>query len=345
MSDLPRPVVFQPILKPKPWGGRSLETQFHKSLPAGELIGESWEVSGLPGDESRVRDGPLAGTSLHELLLRWGEGLLGRVAPVDGRFPLLVKLLDAREALSVQVHPRPRPPLDDRTPGVKHEAWYVLAADSGAEILAGLNDSIHAEWLQREARSPRIANGLRRWRVSAGDCYYLPSGTLHALGAGVVVAEVQTPSDVTYRMYDWGRVDADGRPRELHVDAALANARLDITTSEILQPISACPDIAAAQRVCACERFTIDRVTLAAGAAMRPVAGEMQILLFVSGAGEIHFSIDAVRTGAGDACLIPAMCAAATAVRAVSASELLVIRGNSPIKNKQNINPRAELTR
>ncbi|MBL8880600.1 MAG: class I mannose-6-phosphate isomerase [Phycisphaerales bacterium] len=327
MNDTPRPIALRPIFKPKPWGGRSLARLFNKPLPPDEPIGESWEVADLPGDESLVRDGPFAGVSLHELMSRWGERLLGRVTPVNGRFPLLVKLLDAREALSVQVHPRPQSALGDRTPGIKHEAWYVLAADHGAEILAGLNDTIDAEWLKRQARSKRVADGLRRWPVAVGDCYYLPSGTLHALGAGVVVAEVQTPSDVTYRLYDWGRVDATGRPRALHFDAALANVRDDIRTEQILQPIAACPDIPSARRVCTCERFTIDRASLAAGAARRPAPAEMQIMVLLSGATDVRFRDEGLRLRGGDCCIIPAECASDTVIHAEPASELLLVRG------------------
>lgn len=327
MIGRPAPLILKPIFKPKPWGGRSLERLFGKSLPASVSIGESWEVSGLPGNESIVRDGPYAGRSLHELAAMWGRDLLGDVAPVEGRFPLLVKFLDARETLSVQVHPRPLPNLGDQTPGIKHEAWYVLAADDGAEILAGLAEGVDADRLRRDARSSAIANCLRRWPVVPGECFYLPSGTLHALGAGVVVAEVQTPSDVTYRMHDWGRVDAAGNLRELHVDRALENTRFDIHVNEIRQSPAACADIAGAERVCACERFTIDREVLVPQQAISLAPREMQIILPLTESLEILHGTGGSNLSAGDAGVVPASCAAEVSLRSDEPCVVLIVRG------------------
>ncbi len=323
MNVAPLPVMFEPLLKPKPWGGRRLATLFGRHLPGVDPIGESWELADLPGNESRVRGGPLDGTSLRDLVQRWGRSLLGDAELVDGRFPLLVKFLDASQNVSVQVHPKPATEADERTrtsvgksrqrraaviPSVKHEAWYVVYADPGAKLYIGLKPGVGPEDVRRAGSTAALVDLLRVWDASPGECYYLPSGTPHALGAGVVVAEVQTPSDVTYRLYDWGRVGLDGRPRELHVDEALANIRYDVTAELIRPSPSVAPLFAEraaagaspaeerstteahAVRLVGCDCFLIDRLDLSAGAAYAPPAGSMSIWIMVSGSGRMRWA-------------------------------------------------------
>lgn len=223
------PIVFEPRFKAKLWGGRKLESLLGKSLPAGELVGESWELVDLASDQSVVARGPAKGQTLTDLLHAWGPRLTGEAALADGRFPLLIKFLDARETLSVQVHP------DEEAArsiggGVqpKHETWYVVQAEEGACIYRGVRKGTTPEKFREALAEGRAEEHLVRVPARAGHCFYLPAGTIHALGAGVVVAEVQTPSDVTYRLYDWERVDPSlGRPRELHLKEGLACARFD----------------------------------------------------------------------------------------------------------------------
>ncbi len=220
----PYPLTFEPILKPRIWGGRALEQVLGKPLPPGETIGESWELCDLETDQSVVRTGPAQGRTLAQMVREWGPQLLGEAALVDGRFPLLLKFLDAQQTLSVQVHP------DAATAGrlggavrIKHEAWYIIDAAPEAFIYRGLRSGVTADGFRAALAEGGVASLLNRIPVRKGQCYYLPSGTVHALGAGVLVAEVQTPSDVTYRLYDWDRLDArTGRPRDLHVEEALA---------------------------------------------------------------------------------------------------------------------------
>jgi mannose-6-phosphate isomerase len=303
MSIPPLPVVFEPIFKPKPWGGRRLETLLGKRLPPGEPIGEAWELADLPGNESRVRGGPLAGTTLSELVRVWGRGLLGDAELASGHFPLLIKFLDACENLSVQVHPKPGvgDPRD-----IKHEAWYVVAAEPGAQLYIGLQPGVRPDDVARAANAPAIVKLLRAWEVQAGQCYYLPSGTPHALGAGVVVAEVQTPSDVTYRLYDWGRVGLDGRPRELHIPPALANIRYDVTENEILStPTPIADECAARTLLLACERFTIQHVRalpVHTPARSRPA---MSIWMVLAGGGQLTLGDTACWFERGDVVLVP----------------------------------------
>lgn len=247
------PLVFHPIPQPRIWGSDRLSTLLGKPFDLNDCIGESWEISGLRGNESRVRGGAFDGLSLTEMIARHHTQLLGQGAVETSEFPLLIKFLDAAQHLSVQVHPKPP------AAHVKHEAWYIVHAEPGAELFIGLNEGVTAEDVRRAANTPEMRGLLHARPARAGDCFYLPSGTLHALGAGIVVAEVQTPSDVTYRLYDWERVDASGKPRKLHIDDGLENIRYDVGESEIVQPrrqFSA--DGHTRTRVCECDRFTID---------------------------------------------------------------------------------------
>jgi mannose-6-phosphate isomerase len=221
----PCPIIFEPIFKPKLWGGRKLEALLGKSLPPNEPIGESWEAADLEDDQSVVAAGPAKGMRLDELVRQWGEGFLGGADLFEGRFPLLLKYLDAREDLSVQVHPSPAvASARGGVTRVKNEAWYILDAEPGGCIYRGLTPGTTEAGFRAAIANGSCASLLQRIPVRPGQCYYLPSGTVHALGAGVVVAEVQTPSDVTYRVFDWNRVEpATGKPRTLHVDDALAS--------------------------------------------------------------------------------------------------------------------------
>ncbi|HSK90156.1 MAG TPA: type I phosphomannose isomerase catalytic subunit [Euzebyales bacterium] len=226
MSELP-PLRLDPVLVPKPWGGRRL-ADFGKALPPDEMIGESWEVADLteaPGSavddpRSRVAGGPLAGAALGDLVDRFGADLLGSAAPTaEGRFPLLVKFLDAREHLSVQVHPTEEYVARHPEARLKTESWYVIDAAPDAELFLDAVPGTTREQLGPVLGSPQIVPLLQRVPASAGDFHHLPAGLLHALGAGVLVAEVQTPSDTTFRVYDW--TDEYGRPeRDMHVTQA-----------------------------------------------------------------------------------------------------------------------------
>ncbi len=212
------PLLFRPILKSRIWGGRRL-AELNKPLAAGEVIGESWEVADLPpeieGGQSVVANGPLTGRTLNSVLEEHRPALLGSCAD-QPRFPLLIKYLDARENLSVQVHPDRAYVERHPEAHLKDEAWVVIDHDPGAVIYRGLRIRLDARTLRKRIESGEIANDLHAIEVKRGQCHYLPSGTIHALGAGVLVAEVQTPSDTTFRLFDWGRTS-----RELHIDEAI----------------------------------------------------------------------------------------------------------------------------
>jgi mannose-6-phosphate isomerase len=228
----PYPLVFEPILKEKVWGGRRL-AEFGKKLPSGVRVGESWELADLPATSpsgggggaarSIIVNGSLAGKSLHEALSLWGDAMLGGVQPTpEGNFPLLVKFLDAGQNLSVQVHPSPEYAAAHPDAHIKSETWYVLEAEPGAVIYKGVRPGTDREALAEAIRRGTVLDHVLTEPARTGDCHHLPSGTLHALGAGVLVAEVQSPSDTTFRLYDWaeeyGRSD-----RQLHIDEGLEN--------------------------------------------------------------------------------------------------------------------------
>jgi mannose-6-phosphate isomerase len=209
------PYLLTPLYKQKIWGGRNLERLYGKPLPAATPIGESWELADLVEGECGIANGPRAGQSLRQVVAEAGRDLMGKTPLLgNGRFPLLLKLLDAVENLSVQVHP------DDEAakaiPGaaLKTECWYVLASEGGS-IYKGVKEGVTADSFRRALAEDDVSNLLMRFDVGPGDFHYLPAGTVHALGAGVVVAEVQTPSDTTYRVSDWGR------GREIHVERAM----------------------------------------------------------------------------------------------------------------------------
>lgn len=221
------PLKFQPIYKPKIWGGRNLERLFERSLPANEKIGESWELCDLKEGVSLAVNGPLAGMTLTEITSTLGDDLLGPAQPMpDGRFPLLLKLLDANGILSLQVHPDEQAVEDlGGDAALKTECWYYIESRNGY-IYKGVKEGVGPDEFRSAIESERAEDVVRRVDIETGDFHYLPAGTVHALGPGLVVAEVQTPSDTTFRVTDWGR------GREIHVEESMKCIRFGLTGDE-----------------------------------------------------------------------------------------------------------------
>lgn len=219
------PVAFEPLFMERVWGGRGLEEHFGKELPDGAVIGEAWEVVDRPEAQSVVASGPLAGVELQALWSGPDRGKLfgSRALGAGDRFPLLVKLLDARDTLSVQVHP-PTHLADGLGGEPKNELWYLAAATPGAHLFAGLRAGVTQEQFSRAlADGEDVSALLHRIDVTAGDALFIPSGRVHAIGAGCLIVEIQQNSDTTYRVYDFDRPGLDGKPRELHVPESLAS--------------------------------------------------------------------------------------------------------------------------
>ena len=216
------PLKFKPYLCEKVWGGEKI-APFKGIFTTRNRIGESWEISAVPGHVSVVDNGPLAGKSLTDIMISNGVELAGKkvIEKTGTEFPLLIKFIDAKADLSVQVHPTDE--LAARTnPGQKGktEMWYVVGADKGAKLLSGLTQEITPEEYEEKVQDNTITDVLGRYEVHPGDVFFLPAGRIHAIGAGSFVAEIQQTSDITYRIYDYGRLGLDGKPRELHLEKA-----------------------------------------------------------------------------------------------------------------------------
>lgn len=220
------PLTFHPRFKERVWGGRSLERLYGKALPPGVPVGESWEISDRPRESSVIANGPLAGKDLRWLMEHHQAELLGAAKPLAGRFPLLIKILDARDKLSLQVHPPPRRAAElGGEP--KTEMWYIADATPGAELYVGLKAGITRAEFEDKLRTGRVAECFHRVAVRAGDAMFLPSGRVHAIGSGLVIFEIQQNSDTTYRVFDWNRAGLDGRPREVHLAQSLASINFE----------------------------------------------------------------------------------------------------------------------
>ena len=217
------PMLFHPILKEKIWGGQKLNTVLHKDLHQIDQCGEAWELSAVTGNVSEVRNGPLKGKSLTQLIDSYGADLVGSAVweQYGNEFPLLVKFLDANQDLSIQVHP------DDELAQARHqcagktEMWYVLEVDPGSRLIAGFNQSLDSGQYLKHLKSHTLNEILNYEEVFADDVFYIPAGRVHTIGKGILLAEIQQTSDITYRIYDFDRVDKDGNKRELHVEQAL----------------------------------------------------------------------------------------------------------------------------
>jgi mannose-6-phosphate isomerase len=232
--NLTEPITFIPLFMERIWGGRRLETIFGKALPTEKRIGESWEIVDREEAQSVVSNGPLKGKTLHDLWQHHRDDIFGAVKPAS-RFPLLIKLLDAQDKLSLQVHP-PARAANELGGECKTEFWYVAAADPGAELFVGLDKPMTREAFEKCIHTGTIAGCVHSVSVRTGDSMFLPSGRFHALGAGSVIVEIQQNSDTTYRVFDWNRVDENGEPRQLHVAPALQCIDFDDVRPDLVRP-------------------------------------------------------------------------------------------------------------
>lgn len=224
--EFTQPLVFEPLFMERLWGGRRLATLFGKRLPPTARIGESWEIVDRADAQSVVHEGPLQGRTLNDLWTRHREEIFGAGLPATPRFPLLFKLLDAQERLSVQVHPRPENAAQlGGEP--KTEMWFILDALLESDLYAGLKRGVTRADFELARREGRVADLIHHIPVKAGDAIFIPSGRIHAIGSGNVIFEVQQNSDTTYRVFDWNRVDQKGRPRALHVEESLQSIRFE----------------------------------------------------------------------------------------------------------------------
>lgn len=301
------PLRFRPLLRHYVWGGDQLASLLGKPVPAGQQCAESWEICDRGEDQSLVADGPLAGTPLASLVQDRAEEIFGRHPP-SARFPLLLKFLDARHTLSVQVHPNDVQAARLTPPDLgKTEAWIVLEAEPDARIYAGLLYGVDAQSLAQAVASGECEKCLHQFKPNPGDCVFLPAGTVHALGGGLLVAEIQQSSDTTYRLFDWNRVGADGRPRPLHIREALDV--VDYHRGPVHPQVPSPTDRRHVERMVESDRFVLDRWTLDEPIA---IGGDQRfhVLAVLAGAVEIAAGASTQQLGRGDSLLLPASLAA-----------------------------------
>jgi len=295
-----------------------------KPIGPGEDYAESWEIVDHGADQSVVAAGSLQGLTLSELVACHGDELFGRHAG-QAQFPLLFKFLDCNRTLSVQVHPNDEQGARLEPPDLgKTEAWVVLAAEPGSKIYAGLKPEVTREHLATAIAAETCAECLHEFEPAVGDCVFIKAGTVHALGAGLVIAEIQQASDTTFRLFDWNRVDAEGKPRQLHVEESLAVT--DYERGPVLPQEPVKTESPGRERLVECDKFVLDRLTFARLGDAKPQAagGDGRFHLLVPLAGAITVSGDAVGgpLSLGNTCLVPA---AAGAVEIVPQGEAVVL--------------------
>ncbi len=313
MDNTIYPLTFEPVFRDYVWGGRHLETLFGRALPAG-IVAESWEISGHPSSPTRVDAGYWRGRTLPEILDALGTDLVGtssRDMLSRGRFPLLIKLLDANRDLSVQVHPDDAyaAARENGEPG-KTEMWYVLHAEPGTELIYGLARNVTWESFRAAIADNTLEAQLHRLTIAPGDCIHVPAGTVHALLAGAVVVEIQRNSDATYRVYDWGRLGTDGKPRPLHIAKALDVINWNWVERGTIRPLLLCGPTGAERALLVDDRhFTVERIELAEGAEFpgRCDGSTFQIWGCVRGSGVVRWAGQPVRAEAIRFVLLPAL--------------------------------------
>ncbi|MGC9259484.1 MAG: type I phosphomannose isomerase catalytic subunit [Phycisphaerae bacterium] len=343
------PLKFLPVFQERIWGGQKIRQTLGRPVPRDlykRRIGESWELADLPAGSvqvdsvgaaadgslsSRVANGALAKQSLHEVLAQWGEAFMGRYATSHKHFPLFIKFLDAAADLSVQVHPNRAYVATHSGAYLKSEAWYVLEAAPGAKIYKGVKPGVTRDMFAAALQAGAVDRLLQAVPVQAGDCHFVESGTVHALGAGVLVAEVQTPSDTTFRVFDWNRLAPNGKARTLHIQEALE-------VINFAAPISVPPprrnyvvDDTVVTELVSCDYFSMDRLTIPDGSETLPpdwLADKPEVWICLSGQGVLE-TLDAGVQGLafapGETILIPAT-ARQLRLRVVSACTLLRVR-------------------
>jgi mannose-6-phosphate isomerase len=301
------PLRFEPIYQYRLWGGRRLADLLSAPLPGDGPIGEAWVLSDRDDHPSRVANGPLKGHALSEVMEQFREPLMGDLAPQFRRFPLLLKFLDAREMLSVQVHPSDaQPDLIPAGESGKTEAWVVIESSNGSRIYAGLKQGTTANDLRRALAIGTIEDHLVYISPRPGDAVFIPAGTVHTLGGDTVVFEVQQNSDVTFRLYDWGHLDAKtGKPRPLQIDQALASIDFAQSTEGLVMPLIEATEPVVRESLFDCDQFSLWRLH---GQSPFTVGAENvpSVLVCIEGRGELECAGVPYDAGKGEIWLLPA---------------------------------------
>jgi mannose-6-phosphate isomerase len=321
------PLTFHPVFKERVWGGRELERLYGKKLPPGAVIGESWEISDRPGDASVIANGLFAGKNLRWLMENFPRELLGDAKPAgENRFPLLIKILDAREKLSLQVHP-PASKAAELKGEPKTEMWFIVDAAPDAELFVGLRRGVTRAKFEKKICDGSVAECFHRVPVRAGDTMFLPSGRVHAIGNGVVIFEIQQNSDTTYRVFDWNRVGLDGKPRDLHITQSLASIDFNDFDPKLVETKFMADGKIQRRPLVNDPLFNVETWKLNSGAFGLLKPKQLQIVAVASGGIEIKSGSTAVNLSAGQFSLIPASLER-TEILAKSDAALLRVEAN-----------------
>jgi len=283
------PLKMKPIFKDYLWGGTRLKEIYNKDIPFA-IGAESWEASVHPNGLSVIANGELAGKPLADV--------------VGGDFPLLFKLIDARDNLSVQVHPNDdfAAKFENGSLG-KTELWYVLEAEPGSQLVYGLKENVTKESFKSAIERGEVESQLQFVNVKKGDCFFIPAGLVHAIGAGILIAEIQQNSDTTYRVYDYKRVGADGKPRELHVDKSLEVIGFAGNLGDSVEPLVTKIDENIVTKYASCEYFTFEKIEVKSS--YDATVNNCEILFFADGEGEISGGEIVEKFSKGDTFVIP----------------------------------------
>lgn len=298
------PLRLTPACKDYLWGGTKLITEYGKQTDKDKMA-ESWELSCHPDGESRVKGGPYDGLTLSQALDRMGQGALGERGAAFSRFPLLIKLIDAKDRLSIQVHPDDAYALRVEGEYGKTEMWYVVDCEEGAGLYLGFSREVSREEFARRIADGTLEQVLRRVPVKPGDSFFIPSGTLHAIGAGILIAEIQQNSNTTYRVYDYGRLGTDGNPRPLHVEKALEVT--DTRPADI--PAPGAPRVfpgGSVTELASCRYFTAEEVELCGSLEGDCDGGSFEHLLVLSGKVWFCWDEGEEELHGGDSLFLPA---------------------------------------
>jgi len=298
----PYPLILKPIFKEKPWGGRRLETLLGKNLPPDVPIGESWELTIRREEESIITNGPLAGKTLFE------AGELCGMSPVEGnRFPLLIKFIDAQDTLSVQVHPDDEyiSLHEDTEDSGKNEMWHILYAGPEASIILGLKERVTQEEIRKALEKKTLEDCLNKVPVKEGDTFFIPAGVVHAIGRGIVLAEIQQNSDITYRLYDWGRVDNQGKSRELHIEKALDVINFSFTDAKRIEEITTYEGKNKKTALVKCSYFVVELLEINQETAQN-VSDDFSVISMLDGMLTIQFKKGKVNAVKGETIFLPA---------------------------------------
>ena len=291
------PLKFKPIYKELIWGGDKLHKFFGKDIPIGKKIGESWELADLPNDKSVIANGEFAGKTITGVLQKYLQQITGK-KEYRPPFGLLIKFIDATDILSVQVHPDKKTVKRLKMGSPKTECWYIIDSVPGACIYKGLKSDTTREQFAQSIKTGSCAELLNKVSVKPGQCHLLPAGTVHAIGAGILIAEIQTPSDTTFRVFDWNRLQ-NGKPRQLHIAQALESIHFDQKAEDL--------PVTTTGRIADTEFFKIDKITAQADSSCQIAEGIMKVIIIIKGSGQIKSSdSQTVDFSKGQTILLPA---------------------------------------